>query len=160
MITIIAAIAKNNVIGQGNDLPWHIPEDLKHFQTLTTGKTVLMGSNTFKSIYKRLGKPLPNRQNVVVTLDKDFSAPAGVRVFNSLDEAVADLKNEEVWVIGGASIYKQMLPIADKLYITEVALTPPGDTYFPEIKKQDWREIARQENKGFAFVEYERVNYE
>ncbi len=160
MINIIAAVAKNNVIGQGNDLPWHIPEDLKHFQNLTNGKTVLMGSNTFESIVKRLGKPLPNRRNIVVTLNKDYQVPPGVEVYYSLVEAVQNLKNEEIWVIGGASIYQQMMPWANKLYITEVDIEPLGDTYFPVINKDYWQEIARQKNQGFDFVEYERINYE
>ncbi len=158
MIIIIAAVAKNNVIGRGNDLPWHIPEDLKHFQNLTNGKTVLMGSNTFTSIIKRLGKPLPNRKNIVVTSDKNFNVPPGVIVYYSLQDALLALKNQEVWVIGGASIYKQVFPLADKMYITEVDLRPVGDTYFPNISKTEWREISRKQYEGFAFVEYERIN--
>lgn len=157
MINIIAAVAKNNVIGKGNDLPWNIPEDLKHFQTLTNGKTVLMGSNTFESIVKRLGRPLPNRNNVVVTTNKNYNVPVGVRVFYSLVEAKEKLKNEEVWVIGGASIYKQMINFADKLYITHIDMTPEGDTFFPEINPAWWKKIEEEPHSGFNFTVYNRV---
>ncbi len=156
MIKIIAAVAKNNVIGQGNELPWHIPEDLKHFQNLTNGKTVLMGSNTFESIVKRLGKPLPSRRNVVVTLNKDYQVPEGVEVFYSLAEALSSLQAEEVWVIGGASIYKQTIPYADQLYITQVELEPVGDTYFPEVDEKIWYKENEEVHPGFSFVVYQR----
>jgi dihydrofolate reductase len=156
MINIIAAVAKNNVIGLGNDLPWDIPEDLKHFQSLTSGKTVLMGSNTFESIVKRLGKPLPNRQNVVVTITKDYQVPAGVQVFYSLDDAIKALKDQEVWVIGGASIYRQMIDFADQLYITHIDMEPVGDTYFPEINPALWEKQAEEPHFGFSFTVYRR----
>lgn len=157
MIKIIAAVAKNNVIGQGNDLPWHIPEDLKHFQNLTNGKTVLMGSNTFESIVKRLRKPLPNRRNIVVTLNQEYQVPEGVKVFYSLDEALLALQEEEVWVIGGASIYRQTLPHADELYITKVEQEPVGDTFFPQINSSEWQEADREDHQGFSFIKYKRI---
>lgn len=157
MINIIAAVAKNNVIGKGNDLPWDIPEDLKHFQTLTSGKTVLMGSNTFESIVKRLGRPLPNRKNIVVTIQKEYQAPEGVEVYYSLTEAIDALQNQEVWVIGGASIYKQMIDVADKLYITHVDMEPEGDTFFPEINPAWWKKIEEEPHPGFNFTVYNRI---
>jgi len=157
MINIIAAVAKNNVIGRGNDLPWDIPEDLKHFQTLTSGKTVLMGSNTFESIVKRLGRPLPNRKNIIVTMQKEYQAPEGVEVYYSLTEAIDALQDQEVWVIGGASIYKQMIDVADRLYITHVDMEPEGDTFFPEINPALWEKVEEEPHPGFNFTVYKRV---
>nr|AIA16466.1 Dihydrofolate reductase [uncultured bacterium] len=106
------AVSENNVIGKNNDLPWHLPEDLKHFKELTLGKTVLMGRKTFESIVSRLGKPLPGRKNVVITRQEEYKAPAEVLVFKSLDEAVQNLLADDVYIIGGAEIFKQALPVA------------------------------------------------
>src|SRR3990167_6978043 len=105
MISIIAAVAKNGVIGTKNDLPWHIPEDLKRFKELTTGKTVLMGSKTYESIVKRLRHPLPNRKNIVVSADPNYKVGEGVTLYNPLDEALEKYKNEDLFIIGGGSIY-------------------------------------------------------
>src|SRR3954465_9619912 len=95
------AVAENLVIGGDNDLPWYLPEDLKHFKKITLGKTVLMGRKTFDSIIKRLNKPLPERKNVVITRQKDYKAPQGVLVFNSLDDALKELSSEDIYIIGG-----------------------------------------------------------
>src|SRR3990167_4501644 len=163
MISIIAAVAKNGVIGAKNDLPWYLPEDLKHFKELTTGKTVLMGRKTFESIMKRLGKPLPNRKNVVVTRDVNYAphlnplphgerkhdqipspsmgegaptavgAGEGVCVHHAVDEALEHHKGEEIMVAGGGEIFRQTIDRADKLYITEVNKLVEGDVYFPTI---------------------------
>lgn len=157
MLSIIAAVGKRNVIGRKNDLPWHIPEDLRKFKELTFGKTVLMGKNTYDSIAARLGGPLPNRKNVVVAKE-DWQAPEGVIKYNDLDAAINALRKEdEVMIIGGASIYKQTIDRADKLYITDVDLdVADGDTFFPEIDQSKWHKISEEKHEGFSFVQYQR----
>jgi len=154
MIALVAAVSKNGVIGAKNDLPWYLPEDLKHFKMLTTGKTVLMGRKTFESIMNRLGKPLPNRKNVVVTRDQNYVVPDGVLVFNTVEDALNALKNEEVMVAGGGEIFKQTVARADTLYITEVDREVEGDVYFPKINPARWKEIEREPHEGFSFVTY------
>jgi len=160
MITLIAAVAHDRVIGSKNDMPWYLPADLKHFREQTTGKTVVMGKNTYDSIVNRLGKPLPNRTNIVITREPDFSAD-GVKVVHSIDEALSSAP--DVMVIGGASIYEQTIDKADRLLITEVDASIPGDTYFPIIDKEKWHEISRDHNDPddknpypYDFVTYER----
>lgn len=158
-ITFVVAIAKNGVIGTHNTLPFYIPEDLKHFKKVTLGKTVLMGKNTYDSIFKRLGKPLPDRTNVVLTRQKDFTAPPGVVVMHDLTMAIAKLRSEgveEVMVIGGGQIYTQMIDKADKLILTEVHHDVEGDVLFPPYDKTKWKETAREDHEEFSFVEYER----
>lgn len=157
MISIIAAVAKNNAIGVKNDLPWHIPEDLRRFKELTTGKTVLMGANTYNSIVKRLGQPLPNRKNIVVSNDPQFNVPKGVLLYNSLDEAIEKNKNEDLFIIGGASIYNQTLDKADKLYITWIDQEPEGDVFFPKIDQNKWRLVGEEEHAGFTFAIYDKA---
>lgn len=154
MFSLIAAVAKNNCIGKNNKIPWNIPEDFQYFKKATLGKTCLMGQATFESILGYLGKPLPGRQNVVVTLNKNFQAPKGVRVFYSLDDAWEKLKNEDVFICGGASIYRQTINRADILYITWVDQEPNGDVFFPEIDKNIWKETWRENHDGFSFVKY------
>ena len=154
--SIIAAVAKNNCIGVKNKIPWHIPEDFKYFKEKTLGKTCLMGQATFESILGYLGKPFPGRKNVVVTLDKNFQAPPEVRIFYSLDEAFEKLKNEDVFVCGGASIYRQTVNRVDKLYITEVDMTPDGDVFFPDIDKSIWQETSRENHDGYSFIQYSK----
>lgn len=164
MISLIVAIAHDNVIGRSNDLPWYLPADLKHFKTTTAGHTVIMGRKTYDSIAVRLGGPLPNRHNVVVTRDQDLVIP-GATVAHSLEIALDDNENDEVFVIGGAEIYAQSLPHVDKLYVTEVdADIIGGDTFFPAIDLGQWRETSREAHSkddrneyGYAFVTYERV---
>lgn len=157
MLSIIAAVAKKNVIGVKNDLPWDIPEDLKRFRSLTLGKTVLMGRNTYLSIVSRIGKPLPNRKNIVISNNPDDKYPEGVLMYNNLDKALQDLKNQDVFIIGGAMIYKQLLPKADKLYITHIDKDYEGDAFFPEIDPRIWKKVKEEPNEGFAFVDYEKI---
>lgn len=152
--SLIAAVAKNNCIGKNNKIPWNIPEDFQYFKKTTLGKTCLMGQATFESILGYLGKPLPGRQTVVLTLDKDFKAPPGVRVFYSLDEAWEKLKDENVFICGGASIYRQTINRANVLYITIVDQEPDGDVFFPAIDKNIWKETWREDHNGFSFVKY------
>lgn len=153
MIALIVAMAANRVIGRDNALPWHVPADLSHFKKLTLGKTVVMGRKTFQSI----GRPLPNRHNIVVTRDPDWRAD-GVTVAHSLSEALARAVGEEIMVIGGAGLYAESLPFAGRIYLTEIEAAPEGDTHFPELGP-DWREMARERHPGdpaYSFVLLER----
>ena len=153
-MSLIVAIASNNCIGKDNKLPWHIPEDLEHFKKLTLNKTVIMGQATFESILGYLGKPLPKRKTVVLTFDKDYGVPDGVRKMYSLDEAWEKLKDEDAFICGGASIYKQTINRVDKLYITHVHKHVDGDAFFPEIDLGIWQESERENHDGFSFVTY------
>lgn len=157
MINVIAAVARNGVIGRDNKLPWNIPEDLKHFKELTKGKAVLMGQTTYESILEHnRGKPLPNRTNIVVTFLKDYKVAPGVKVYNSLKDAFNAHGNVDIFIIGGASIYAQTINRADRLYITHIHKAYEGDTYFSEINSQIWHEAAREDHEGFSFVEYRK----
>ena len=158
MISIIVAIAENGVIGDKNALLWNIKEDMRHFRTTTMGHPVVMGRKTFESI----GRPLPKRTNVVITRgDGEFE---GCLVAHSIEEAVKMFSpDEEVFIIGGAQIYKQALPLADKLYLTVVHRNYEGDTSFPEIDYSEWREVAREEfergeeyDGAFTFIDLVR----
>lgn len=158
-LSIIVAMADRNVIGIENRLPWHLPADLRYFRSVTMGKPVIMGRKTFDSI----GHPLPGRRNIVITRDPDWRAD-GVDVVNSPNEARQAAGNApETMVIGGAQIYRDMLPLVDRLYITEVACNVEGDTFFPMLSKKDWRETSRESHAAgngqpaFAFVVYERA---
>ena len=139
MVSIIVAIAENGVIGDKNALLWSIKEDMRHFRTITTGHPVIMGRKTFESI----GRPLPKRTNVVITRgDITFE---GCEVAHSLEEALAMFPaEEEIFIIGGAQIYAQALPLADKLYLTIVHRNYEGDTSFPDIDMSEWSEISRE----------------
>ena len=156
MISLIAAVADNNVVGVKNKLPWDLPEDLKHFQNVTRGKTVLMGDRTFESIVSILGKPLPKRKNIVVTLNKGYVVPAGVEVRFDLFKALEEFKNEDLFVIGGPTIWKLALPKVDYLYITHVHQSPEGDAFFPEVNWQEWEKLSEENHQGFSFAEYKR----
>lgn len=164
MISIIVAVAKNGVIGNAGDIPWNISDDLKHFSKITKGHTVVMGRKTYESIVKRLGHPLSERKNVVITSQNDFDAP-GCEVLNSIDEAIKKFssKEEEVFIIGGGEIYKQFLPLADKLYITEVSTECEGDTSFPSYSLEEWQLVSEEHHQkddrnscDFTFLEFIR----
>ena len=152
MIAIIVGFPKNRVIGKGPDLPWHIPEDLKHFKEQTSGKTVIMGLVTFKSI----GKPLPNRHNIVMSLDR-IDIP-GAEVATSVQDAIEKAKkhNVDIFIIGGATIYRLFLPIADKLYISHIKKDYEGDIFFPDYDVNDWIPEHREDKGPFEFVIYRR----
>ena len=157
-IVIIAAVAKNRVIGRDNQLIWNIPEDMAHFKALTAGHTVIMGRKTWESLPPRF-RPLPGRRNIVVTRQTEYAAP-GAELAASLESAfnLAE-KDETVFVIGGAEIYNQAMPFADRLEITEVDLSPQGDSWFPEIIAVDWKTSAKitppqPSGTGFSFVTY------
>ena len=151
MISIIAAVSNNGVIGVDNKLPWDLPEDLKRFKELTTGNVVIMGRKTYESI----GKPLPNRINIVITRNKDFFAP-DVIVTNSLESALLKAGGDkDIFIIGGGEIYKQSMGFADKLYITEVDMEVEGDTKFPTISDQ-WSVTEENEFNGGWYVTYSK----
>ncbi|WP_304639189.1 dihydrofolate reductase [Pseudomonas sp.] len=140
-ICLIAAVARNGVIGRNNQLPWHLPEDLKYFRATTWGRPIVMGRKTFES----LGRPLPGRTNIVVSRQAGLQLPGAVLV-PGVDEALrraisqAELDGvEEVMVIGGEDLYRQMLASADRLYLTRVELDPEGDAWFPEFEESAWR---------------------
>lgn len=166
-LSLIVAMGQNRVIGSDGSLPWHLSEDLKRFKRITLGKPVIMGRKTYASI----GRALPGRLNLVVTRNPDFAA-AGITVAHSLAEAIGKAETaaradgvEEVFVIGGGEVYGQALGRADRLYVTEVDASPPGDARFPEIDPDLWRETGREragcsggstDAPGFSFVTFER----
>lgn len=163
-IALVVAVADNGVIGRGGGLPWNLPEDLKYFRAVTMGKPILMGRRTHESI----GRPLPGRANIVVTRDQAFHA-AGVDVATSLEDAVrvAESRAEEagvaeIMVIGGAEIYRAILPRVHRIYLTEVHAPVDGDTVFPDFDRDEWRETSREDvmtDSGVAisFVVLERA---
>ncbi len=153
MISIIAALGKNRVLGKDNELLWRIPDDLKRFKELTTGHPIIMGSKTYESI----GKPLPNRTNIVLTKDSDYEAP-GTIVVHSLEEAFEKAENEEIFVIGGGQIYALALPYADKLYLTLIDDKKEGDTFFPDYSA--FTKKTHVENRVFEGINYSWVNFE
>ena len=151
-ISIVAALADDYLIGSNNKVPWQIPADLQHFKKLTYGKPIIMGRKTYASI----GKPLPGRKNIVISRNKEFEC-AGCEVYDSLPKALAAAKDcAEVMVIGGTEIFKQALPLADKMYLTLVHDTFTGDTYFPKWNPDKWQEIER---KDFAADEKNTYPY-
>src|SRR3989338_1158207 len=150
------AIAKNWVIGIENDLPWYLPEDLKHFRQITTGKICLMGRKTFESIMRRLGKPLPNRLNIVITKDPDYKVPAGVIIYNDLKKAIADYQDKELFIIGGGQIFEQTIGLAELMYITHVEFESKGDSFFPKIDFDKWQKTEEEKHENFSFAIYRR----
>jgi len=161
-LVLIAAVAEENrVIGQGRDLPWHLPEDLKRFKRLTTGHPLLMGRRTFESIVHQFGGPLPDRRMVVLTSQGPFEDHPEVETYASIDAAMEALSDEEVvFVGGGETLYEQFLPRADRLELTLVEGAYEGDTYFPPFEPligDVFEPIAVEEHDGFRFVTYERV---
>jgi len=160
MISIIVAVAENGAIGSGNRLPWHLPDDLKRFKALSLGKPVVMGHRTFESI----GRPLPGRPNIVISRQGGLAID-GVRVAHSLDEALAAAGSvPEVVVIGGAQIFRQVLPRTDTIHLTRVHARVAGDVFFPELDPAQWREAAVEHHAAderhqyaFSFVTLQRI---
>jgi dihydrofolate reductase len=150
-ITVLAAVGANLVIGRGGEMPWHLPEDLAHFKATTMGHTLVMGRKTYDSI----GRPLPGRRMIVMTREQGWHAPS-VEVAHSLAEALALAGPTDVFVIGGAEVYQQAMPFADKMMLTEVEMSPEGDAVFPPFEPAHWRETAREVHDGFSFVSYDR----
>jgi len=157
---LVVAVAANGVIGRGNALPWHLPADLKHFRRITTGHAIVMGRRTWEAI----GRPLPDRQNIVITRRADFRVP-GADVVHTLDEAIARAHlPDPVYCIGGGEIFRDALPRASRLHVTEIGAHFDGDAFFPEIDRAVWRETSREAHDAgdgtpfeYAFVTYDRV---
>ena len=161
LISLIVAMAQNGVIGRDNALPWRLPEDLKRFKEFTLGKPILMGRRTFEAI----GRPLPGRANLVLTRDRDWRAP-GVIPVHSVEEALLQTRTcDELVVIGGAEIYRLLLPLARRIYLTHVHADVPGDTYFPAFDPAQWDDVElhtqpadQRHAHPITFVTLERRN--
>ena len=163
-VSLIVAVSRNGVIGIDNQLPWHLPEDLKYFKSVTMGKPIIMGRKTFDSI----GRPLPGRTNIVITRDSSWQAE-GVEVAQTLPQAMtlgqlacAQAGVDEAMVIGGEQIYRMTLPAADRLYLTEVQAEVEGDAFFPEFDAKDWHQVSEQlpevtDTHPYRFVVLERI---
>lgn len=153
---MIVAAAENNVIGKDNQMPWHLPEDFKYFKSKTVGKPCIMGRKTFESIVAHLGKALPDRPNIVISrsgFDHDEA-----ETYASIEEALEAAQQhdtEEVMIIGGATIYEQALPKADRIYLTRVNQSLDGDAFFPELG-DEWKETSRDDRDGFSFLVFEK----
>ena len=157
-VTIVVAIAENNAIGKDNKLLWYLPNDLKHFKEITTGGTVIMGRKTYESV----GKPLPKRRNIIIT--RQNITIEGCEVVNSIEAALALCKTEkEVFIVGGAEIYKQAMPLTDRIYLTIVHSKFEADSFFPVIKSDEWSEVFHERhevdeknNIPYSFITLER----
>ncbi len=153
-IVVIVAIAENNAIGKDNDIPWHIPEDFKHFQQKTMGHPCIMGDKTYDSLPKR---PLPGRENIVCTLDKEYTAD-GAKIFHDFYEALEYVKDKDkAFIIGGATIYKLGMKVADTFELTRVHMSPEADTFYPEINWNEWELINEEPYEKYSFLTYKRV---
>lgn len=144
MISIIVAIAENNVIGKNNSLIWHLPADMKYFKEKTSGHCIITGRKNYESIPEKF-RPLPNRTNIVITRQADYNAPGAI-IVSSIEEAIEKAKqtgDTEIFIIGGAEIYKQFLRYADKIYLTRIYHSFEGDSFFPEWNTHEWRETNR-----------------
>jgi dihydrofolate reductase len=163
-LSLIVAVSRNGVIGIDNQLPWHLPEDLKYFKSVTMGKTLIMGRKTYDSI----GHPLPGRTNIVVTRDASWQA-SGVEVAQSLEAAMSlgqkaclDAEADEIMVIGGEQIYRMTLPAADRLYLTQVDAEVEGDAFFPEVDFSQWKQVNEllpelTDTHPYRFLQFDRI---
>src|SRR6185437_12404078 len=143
IITIVVAISENHVIGKDNQLLWYMPNDLKHFKDITTGHTVIMGRKTYDSV----GKPLPRRRNIIIT--RKPITIEGCEVVNSIEAAMALCADEpEIFIVGGAEIYKQSIKLTDRIYLTIIHKKFDGDSFFPEIDMQEWKEVSREDHQA------------
>ena len=159
-ISLIVAVADNNVIGKDNKMLWHIPEDFKYFKSVTLGKPCVMGRKTYESIFDALGKPLPGRDSIVITRGgfEDGHAIVTSSLENAIEKATA-LTADEVMIIGGAQIYNLALEsdLVDKIYLTQVHQSPEGDAFFPELSGDKWAETSRDERDGYSFIVLEKL---
>ena len=157
-ISIVVAISENRAIGKDNKLLWRLPADLKHFKEITTGHTIIIGRKTFESV----GRPLPNRRNIIITRQPLFIE--GCEVVNSIDAALALCAGEnEVFIVGGTEIYRQSLHLTNRIYLTVVHKEFEGDSFFPEINKGEWKEVSREDHQAdeknllpYSFITLER----
>lgn len=164
IISLIAALTENRVIGKNNDLPWHLPDDMKYFMQTTSGHHVVMGRKNYESIPPKF-RPLPNRVNILVSRQEDYQAP-GCTVVNSIPQAIdiaIDNHEAEIFIIGGAEIYNQSLAFANRLYLTEIQTSLEGDAFFPMFNQSEWSEVSRKHHAAdekhryaFDFVVYEK----
>lgn len=155
MLSIIVAVDDNFLIGNQNELPWYEPNDLKYFKKVTLNKAVLMGYNTYLSIVNSLGHPLSKRKNYVLTEEKKL--PLGGIIVNDLDSLIDEYKNDELFIIGGKMVYTNLLPKADKLYLTRIPGTHIGNVYFPTIPFDEFRLIDSIKQEHLTFEIYERI---
>lgn len=163
-IILVAAVAENNALGKDNAMIWHLPNDFKHFKSLTSGHFILMGRKTFESF----AKPLPNRTHLIISRNKNYQVPENCFVFATIEEAIQfaeNQKQEKLFVIGGGEIYKQTIDLATELSITEVHESFEADTYFPEIDKNIWKavefvhhEMDEKHKQDFDIITYKRKN--
>ncbi len=160
-LSALVAMAQNGVIGRNNAIPWRLPQDLRRFKALTMGHPVIMGRKTYESI----GRPLPGRTNIIVTRQNDYgiggaivagSLTEALRLANDIEQGRTD-ENNESFVIGGADIFRDALPLCDRLYITEIRRNYEGDVYFPEFDREEWREITRERHTDESGLEYHFV---
>ena len=159
MISLLVAMDRNRLIGKDNDLPWHLPADLAYFKRITMGHPIIMGRKTHQSI----GRVLPGRENIILTRNPDYLAE-GCKVIHSIEEIIAmNNPSEELFIIGGAEIFKEILPFSDRLYITEIDEAFTGDTFFPEFSTNEWKLISKEigiKNEknpyAYSFAVYER----
>ena len=159
-ISAIVAMSENRVIGKDNKLPWHLPADLQHFKNITMGKSILLGRKTYESI----GRSLPGRRNIIITHDQRFQATDCI-IVHSIEAALAAASSDEVFVIGGALLFQQMLPYVKRLYITLIHHTFAGDTFFPEWNPDEWQEVERidhqpdtKNNYAYSFMVFDKLN--
>jgi dihydrofolate reductase len=148
-ITLLAAVGTNLVIGRDGHMPWHLPQDLAHFKATTMGHSIVMGRKTYDAI----GRALPGRRTIVITRQQTWHAP-GVEVAHSLPEALALTGPTDVFVVGGSEVYREAMPFADRMLLTEIEQSPEGDVFFPSFERDHWQEVAREAHDGFAFVTY------
>lgn len=162
MISLIVAMDQHRLIGKDNQLPWHIPQDLAYFKKVTMNHKIIMGRKTFESI----GRPLPGRENIILTRDKTYTQE-GCTILHSIDEIIgmSTHSDEELFVIGGAEIFKEILPVSDRLYITKIDHVFEGDTYFPNINETEWKKVSVEKGikdeknpYDYQFVVYEKIN--
>lgn len=156
-VIIIAALAKNNVIGNNGSIPWYIPEDFKRFKALTKNTIVIMGRKTWESLPEKF-RPLPLRENIVISRNASFVA-TGAKVVSSLDDAITfaqSLVGEKIFLIGGRRVYEEGLRVADTLELTQVHASPDGDTLFPEVNKNEWDKVFVEDHDDFSFVTYKK----
>lgn len=163
IISLIVAAAENNVIGKNNQLPWHLPADMKYFKQTTAGHTVIMGRGTFES----LGKPLPGRTNIVITRQQHFKAP-GCTIVGSIADAISYAKENgtaETFIIGGGEVFRQSMSLAHRIYLTRIFHSFDGDTFFPELNTDEWKMISEERHQpdeknkyAFAFQLFEKRN--
>jgi len=160
LLNLIVAVAHNNVIGMAGKMPWHLPAELAYFKRITMGHPIVMGRKTFDSI----GRPLPGRRNIVVTANQAWRHE-GVEVAGSIETALSMIEDSSAFVIGGATLYAAALPVAERVYLTAIDATVEGDTFFPELAPEKWREVSRERREqdeknayDVDFVVFERMS--